>query len=198
MYFFDWAVNSFDSSTDMTPTTFDNIHILGGTNPVFNSKTLRGVIFIEAPNIVQFGGNTTIIGIIVGNGSTAVDSPTNQIVFDGTVQSSPVTDLPQESQFDGLHEETDTFILAPGFGLSFTGNFGTLSGAIAGNGLTFTGDAGGTINGTVINYSDQIPMDLSGNNSLQFNRSGSTKVPAGFIPDIVLHYDPDSYSEAAF
>ncbi len=198
MYFVGWAVNDFDSSTDMTPTTFDNIHILGGTNPTFNSKTLRGVIFIEPPNIVQFGGNTTITGIIVGNGDPAVDSPSNQIVFAGTVQSYPVSELPHESQFDGLHDETGTFILAPGFGLTFLGNFGTLSGCMAGNGVTFAGDAGGTINGTVINYSDQIPMDLSGNNNLSFNRSGATEIPAGFVPQIVLHYDPDSYSEVAF
>ncbi|MHC4617481.1 MAG: hypothetical protein ACYTEQ_06980 [Planctomycetota bacterium] len=197
-YFLPWAVNDFDSSTDMTPTTFDNIHILGGTNPTFNSKTLRGVIFIEPPNIVSFGGDTTIIGIIVGNGDPAVDSPLNQIVFGGTVQSLPVTALPYESQFDGLHDETSTFILAPGFGLSFFGNFGTLGGCIAGNGITFTGDAGGTIEGTVINYSDQIPMELSGNNNLSFNRSGATEIPAGFVPQIVLHYDRDSYSEVAF
>jgi hypothetical protein len=65
---------------------------------------------------------------------------------------------------------------------------------VAGNGIEFFGDAGGIINGSVINYSDQ-EMTLSGNNDLYFNRSGTTEIPAGFVQDIVLHYDPASYSE---
>ena len=84
--------------------------------------------------------------------------------------------------------------MAPGFHVSFGGSFTTLSGAIAGNGVEFFGNAGGTINGSVINYSDE-EMTLSGNSDLYFNRSGTTEVPAGFVPEIVLEYDASSYSE---
>jgi len=53
------------------------------------------------------------------------------------------------------------------------------------------------INGSLINYSNNT-MSMSGNGTLRFNRSGLTEIPAGFVPQIVLHYDPSSYSETAF
>ena len=84
--------------------------------------------------------------------------------------------------------------MAPGFSVSFGGNFSTLNGAMAANGIEFFGNAGGTINGSVINYS-QTPMTLSGNSDLSFNRFEAGLVPAGFEPEIILQYDPTSYSE---
>ncbi|HUW18098.1 MAG TPA: hypothetical protein VMW16_02225 [Sedimentisphaerales bacterium] len=195
-HFEHYAVNTVDSSTDTTvDATFDNIRIVAGTNPTFTGQvTLRGIVFIETPNIVTFAGGVTIIGIIIGDGDVADNSGVNQVNFIGNVTSEPVTELPGEEQFAGLQSETGTFLLAPGFHLSFGGSFGTLNGAIAGNGIAFFGDAGGIINGTIINYSND-EMTLSGNNNLSFNRSGSTKIPVGFIQDIVLSYDPESYSE---
>ncbi len=176
-------------------TTFENVRIPANTNPTFSDNvTLRGIVFIEVPNIVTFAGNTTITGIIVGNGDLEDNSGTNQINFLGTVDSCPVTELPDEPQFEEIRNDTGTFLMAPGFKVSFGGNFSTLSGAIAANGIEFFGDAGGTINGSVINYSD-TPMTLSGNNDLCFNRSGTAQVPAGFVPEIVLQYNPTSYSE---
>jgi hypothetical protein len=32
--------------------------------------------------------------------------------------------------------------------------------------------------------------------ALLFNRSGLTDVPPGFVPQVILRYDPSSYSEA--
>ena len=195
-YFEHYVVNIVDPSTDTsTDATFENVRIVAGTNPTFSGNvTLNGIIFIETPNVVTFTGGTTITGIIVGDGDLADDSATNQISFQGGVQSFPVTELPAEEQFNGLKNETGTFVLAPGFHLSFGSNFNALSGAIAGNGIEFSGNAGGTINGTIINYSDE-QMTLSGNSDLYFNRSGTTQVPAGFVPEIVLRYVQDSYSE---
>jgi len=198
-YFEHYATNIVDSSTDTTAdANFENIRIAAGTNPTFTGNVnLKGIVFIETPNVVTFAGNATITGIIVGDGDLSDNSGTNQVNFIGTVDSYPVTDLPAEEQFAGLQEETNTFLLAPGFHLGFGGNFNTLNGAVAGNGIDFFGDAGGTINGSVINYSDQ-EMTLSGNNDLYFNRSGTTEIPAGFVQDIVLNYDPESYSEITF
>jgi hypothetical protein len=119
---------------------------------------------------------------------------TNQLTFLGNVSSLPVTDLPAESQFDGVRDETGTFVMAPGFSASFGGNFDTMNGAIAANGINFFGNAGGTIAGSVVNYAD-TPITLSGNTDLFFSRSGITEIPAGFEPEIVLHYDSSSYSE---
>jgi len=56
------------------------------------------------------------------------------------------------------------------------------------------GNAGGTIQGSIINYSD-VQMTLQGNTDLYFNRSGLTEVPAGFVPRLILAYDSSSYLE---
>jgi len=143
---------------------------------------------------VDFTGNVDVMAIIVGDGDWTDDSGTNQINFRGNVDSLPVSELPDEQQFAGLHDETGTFVMAPGFSLSFGGNFSALCGAIAGNGIEFFGNAGGTINGSIINYSDE-ELTITGNSDLYFNRSGIVEVPAGFVPETILEYDPSSYSE---
>jgi len=185
-----------DANTDTSAdSTLENIKIAANTNPTFSGQvTLKGIVYIETPNVVEFTGGADITGIIVGDGDIQDNSGANQIIFRGNVDSHPITDLPQEAQFDGLYDQTGTFVMAPGFHVSFGGSFSTLSGAIAGNGVEFFGNAGGTINGSVINYSEEEMM-LSGNSDLYFNRSGTTEVPAGFVPEIVLEYNPSSYSE---
>jgi hypothetical protein len=52
------------------------------------------------------------------------------------------------------------------------------------------------VNGSIINYS-QTPMTLGGNSDLFFNRSGIDSVPAGFVPEVVLYYSAESYSESS-
>jgi hypothetical protein len=191
-YFRHYVQNTYDPNNVLPE--YDNVLIPAGTNPSFGAVTFRGVVFIEAPNIVIFGGNTEITGIIVGNGDLDDNSGTNQIWFLGTVTSYPVTDLPEEPQFEQLRDETGTFLMAPGFKAVFWGNFDTLNGAIAANGIEFGGNAGGTIDGSIINYSDE-PMTVTGDSDLFFNRSGTAQMPAGFGPEIILYYDPWSYSE---
>lgn len=191
-----YASNIMDVNADTTAdANYTNLRIPAGLNPHFSGNvTLQGVIFIETPNVVTFSGNVDMTAIIVGDGDWEDNSGTNQINITGNVTSSPISDLPSEAQFNGLHDETGTFIMAPGFAVSMGGNFSTVSGSIAGNGISFFGNAGGTINGSVINYSDE-PMDLSGNADLFFNRSGLDGIPAGFLPQVVLYYDATSYRE---
>ena len=195
-YFEPYATNIVDSNTDTTSdATFENIRIVAGTNPVFSgSVVINGIVYIETPNIVTFTGNVDITGIVVGDGDIQDDSGTNEINFLGSVASSSVTELPDEEQFADLRDETGTFVMAPGFDVSFGGSFDTLNGAIAASGINFFGDAGGVIEGSVINYSDD-EMTLAGNSDLSFNRSGITEMPAGFVPEIILEYNPASYSE---
>jgi Tfp pilus assembly protein PilX len=196
-YFEQYVENTFDPAIHDTTSdaTYENIRIPGGTNPTFSGNTsLSGIVFIESPNIVTFTGNADITGVIVGDGDMNDNSGENQIIFLGTVSSAPVSTLPETEQFDGIRNETGTFLMAPGFSASFGGNFDTLSGAIAANGINFFGNAGGTINGSIINYSDN-PMMLGGDSNLYFNRSSDTEVPAGFGPELILNYISDSYSE---
>jgi type II secretory pathway pseudopilin PulG len=184
------------SPTDPTSgASYENLYIPGGRNPSFSGNmTLKGVIYIETPNVVTFSGNLSITAIIVTNGRQDDNSGDNQINFTGNITAHPITELPQETKFAGLHSQTGTFLLTPGFKASFGGNFGTLSGVIAANGLCFDGSAGGTINGSIVNYSNAA-LEMSGNSDLRFNRSGLSEIPAGFVPRTVMQYIPSSYSE---
>jgi len=185
-----------DSSTDTHGNmTITNAIVLAGTDPVFSGNVeINGIMFIESPNKVKFAGNLTITGLIVANGDVESPSPDNELTFAGNVHTYPVSQLPEESQFDGLRQETGSLILAPGFSAFFLGNFSTLDGIIAASGIEFSGNANGTIKGTVINYAD-TPMVLKGNANLHFDRSANIKIPAGFDSARVLKYNPSSYSE---
>ena len=193
--YFEQYVTTTLETADNEGVTLENIRIPSGLNPTFSGNTIiRGVVFIEEYNIVTFEGNCHITGIIVGNGN--IDDPLvgNQINFLGTVDSCDVSTLPDEPQFDGIRDDTGTFIMAPGFSTGFEGTFSTLNGSISANEVSFTGNASGTINGSVINYSTE-PMVLDGNGNITFNRSEEGEVPAGFIREVVLNYLTTSYSE---
>jgi hypothetical protein len=97
-------------------------------------------------------------------------------------------------QFGFLQDQTGTLILAPGFSIRFGGDFSTVNGVIAASGIEFQGNAGGVINGSVINYSDAC-MTLDGNTDLIFNRSGTKKNPAGFEPQLNLQLASGGYYE---
>ena len=194
-YFEQYVTNSLDPSTYQSETTFENIRILANTNPFFRSSvTLNGVIFIETPNTVTFVGNTTITGIIIGDGDMTDNLGTNKLRFIGSVESFPVSELPDEEQFAQIRNETGTFLMAPGFNITMGGNFNTLNGSIACNGIRFFGNAGGTINGSILNYSD-APMLFFGSNNIFFDHSDSDDIPAGFTPDRELQFQPSSYIE---
>jgi hypothetical protein len=191
-----YATNVIDNDTDTSAGgTFTNIHVPAGLNPTFSGHVvLKGIVWIDAPNTVVFTGTTDITGIIVAAGDPADYSGANRVVFQGNVNSWPVSALPDEPQFTGLQQKTGTFLIAPGFHASFGGSFSTLSGVIAANGIDFYGNAGGTIQGSVINYAD-TEMTLSGNSDLRFNRSGLSELPTGFTPELIMSYDRSSYRE---
>ncbi len=195
-YFEPFVTSVMDEDTDTSSdVTLENIRIPANMNPTFSgTATIRGVVFIETPNVVLFTGGADVTGIIVGDGDITDNSATNRISFTGNVSSHPLSELPQEEQFAEFRDETGTFVMAPGFHVSFGGGFDALCGAIAGNGIEFFGNAGGIIQGSVLNYSDE-QMNLTGNSDLFFNRSGLTEAPAGFTPELILEYDPESYSE---
>jgi hypothetical protein len=173
--------------------TLENIRIPADTNPHFSGHViLKGIVFIETPNIVEFTGNTDIIGIVIGDGDLAYPSADNQLIFRGNVDSSSVSQL--DATFGNIRQETGTFLLAPGFDASFGGSFNTINGVIAASGIEFFGNAGGTVNGSIINYGEN-PMTLDGSVDLVFNRSGLTEYPAGFETYLALEFQTDSYSE---
>ena len=171
----------------------NNATVAANTNPTFASHvTINGVLFIEQPNQIHFAGQSTINGIIVGNGN--LDDPVASCIkFSGQVTSNDVSVL-EGYEFEAMQGETGTFIMAPGFELEFSGQANHMNGAIASSGITFSGQAGGTINGSIINYSEDV-MSLGGQSTLTFNRSGTSKNPAGFQAVHILVFRPTTYSE---
>ena len=117
-------------------------------------------------------------------------------MFSGNVSTYGISELPAEDKFVGLRDKTGSFLLAPGFSASFSGNASVNNGVIAANGISFSGNAGGNVQGTMMNYS-QTPISLSGNSNLTLNPSGTISSPAGFIPVKALEFVPSSYSEVA-
>lgn len=184
-----------DSSTDISSySVLENVTIAANTNPVFAGNiTVNGILFVESPNIVHFSGQSSINGIIAGDGDMTDTSSTDKIKFTGQVESQSVSTL-VGSQFDDIRDETGTFIVAPGFEVEFAGQSNTINGAIAASGIRFTGQGGGTVNGSLINYSEE-PLRLTGQGNLSFDLSGNTDSPSGFVADQVLEFQPASYSE---
>lgn len=152
-------------------------------------------MYIRSPNTVHFTGNAEVHGLIVAEGDLDYPSEGNHLDFGGTVDSYDVTTADMSpGQLGELADHKGTFLLAPGFSVDFRGDFAAINGVIAASGIEFNGNAGGTINGSVINYSDEN-MGLAGNTDLTFNRSGRQKIPAGFTPTVTLEFVPDSYYE---
>jgi len=183
-----------DSTTDLGTytNTLVNCSVAAGTNPVFpKSVIIQGILLIESPNVVTFTQNVALQGIIVGQGDPTVDPAIDRIDVLGNFASGP---YPAGVEFDAIRAEEGTSIVAPGFAMSFQGNFSTLEGVVAVSGVTFSGNVNAQIKGTIINYSD-IPMIIEGNASMTFDRANSTKVPAGFDTLRILNYDPSSYDE---
>ncbi len=189
-----FAVNVLSGSTSGN-RTFTNIRIPANTNPTFSGNTtLEGVIYIEQPNNVHFSGNVSMKGVIVTEDAGQDAYASNTIKFTGNSSFEGVEALPDTAEFAGLKAMPGAAILAPGFDLRFTGNFGTVGGTLAAEKFTFTGNSGGVVKGAIISYSDE-EMTLTGNSSLIIDRSAYDKVPPGFSVPTTLAPVMSSYTE---
>jgi hypothetical protein len=184
-----------DSTTNLSApgmNTLVNAKIAAGTNPTFpKGVIIQGILLIDSPNVVTFASNVALQGIIVGLGDVTADPVTDRIDVLGNFASGP---YPAGAQFDEIRSEVGSSIVAPGFAMTFQGNFSTLEGVVAVSGVSFTGNVAAQIKGTIINYSN-TPLTIGGNASMTFDRAASTKIPAGFDTLRVLTYNPSSYDE---
>jgi len=175
--------------------TFANIRILPNTNPTFNGNTnLYGVIYIESPNKVTFNGNANICGVIVCQEPTLENYKKNSLTFNGNLTAAGVEYLPNDARYNGLREKTGTFLLAPGFGASFNGNFTTINGYVAASKLKFAGTASGTVCGGIVNLAD-TNFSLLGGAHLTIDKKNAEKHPAGFNRRYSLICVAGSYRE---
>lgn len=178
--------------------SLSNIRIPAGTNPRFSGNyTISGVIYIETPNIVTFTGNTTIKGVIVTEDAGDEAYNANKIEFQGNTTLNGVDSLPDLPEYTALKDLPGSLILAPGFGLDFHGNFGTVAGCMAADKFSFYGNSGGTIYGSIINYG-QTEMVMQGNSTFWFDQSNAVDNPSGFASGgaAVLVIVAQSYTES--
>jgi hypothetical protein len=171
-------VQSGGSSASITLT---NIRIPPNTNPTFSGNTtINGVIYVQSPNKVTFSGNITLTGVIVCDPPATNDLTKNQINFTGNVQSYGVDSLPTGSGYDTLRTLTGSFLLAPGYAVSFTGNSTIINGCMVANQFTFTGNSGGTIKGGILCLAD-TPFTMTDNSPLVIDKSTMPTNPSGII-----------------
>jgi len=183
-----YAVNKYDGSKVM-----DNVYIPANTNPKFTGgATIRGVLYVEAPNNIEFRGNTDIQGVVVVANGVTFDGSKNVLNFSGNVAAKGVETLP--ASYGDLRKLTGSFILAPGFKVEFSGSFGTVNGSIIASQVAMTGNAGGTVVGSVIN-NDPTTLTLNGSSQIDIVSTGTTNYPAGVF--FGTHYTPlsDTYTE---
>jgi hypothetical protein len=174
--------------------TLTNATIQAGTNPTFTGNgavTIQGILYIEAPNIVTFDKQVSLQGLIVAEGD-AQNPGTNAINFGANFASSG---YPAGAQFEAIRQEQGSSILAPGFAVSFTGNFSSVNGVLAASSLYFNANTSALIKGTMISYSPDATR-VDGNISMNFDRAAMVEIPAGFDLYRVLLYNPASYALA--
>jgi len=186
-------------------TYFKNIRIPAGrgtasTPYTFSSGTvIEGVVYIQAPNVVRFSGNCTIRGAVVGDNTVPATSTlaTNVVEFAGTATAYDMSTLPDNNPADfppELRAMKGATIVMPGFHMKFSGGHGAVSGTIASDQLSFSGNATGNITGSVIGMAEQ-KLVVSGSGSVQVTRPPPVPWPAGvkfrhrWVPK------PDSYRE---
>lgn len=174
---------------------FGSILIKANANPKFNGNTtIKGLVYIEAPNKVTFNGNLDLHGVIVVENNAPGDSTTNLIDFGGNVDFEGVHTL--DASYGTLRELDGAMLLAPNFKLSMRGNFGVIGGTIAADEMEFTGNAGGTIRGSVINLKD-TRVRLQGNTDIIIESQGTSDTPAGMYFGSRYEPLPGSYLEVS-
>ena len=161
----------------------NNCYIPANTNPKFTNGQINGVMLIQAPNNVTFTGNTTITGVIVsqtGSSAPAFNATSNTISFSGNVSATPINQMATSNPAysASLVQLTGSFMLVPSFSVSMTGDFGTVGGSIAAGAISMTGNAAGTVQGSVIGMQD-VPMTLNGHASITISSTGTTNFPTG-------------------
>ena len=181
-----------DTSSDIV---LENIRIPAGMNPKFSAKvTIRGVVYVEQPNDITFTGQTEIIGVIATQDAGEDVFEENKLKFTGNVSCEGVEALPDEPQFQELREMPGTMIMAPGFGVEFTGSFEALNGAIIAEKFSMTGNAGGIVRGPILCYGD-TNFELLGSSEVHIDRQTYAETPAGLRLPVQLVPLPETYQE---
>jgi hypothetical protein len=179
-------------------TVLDNCRIPSGTGTALaplklSAVTIRGVLYIEGSNVIEFAGNTTVQGVIVSSNNVALNTANNFLNFSGSVAASPISTLP--SSYGDERNLTGAFIIAPSYRVLMSGNFGTVSGSIITAQFQMQGNAQGTVKGSVITMDPSSPTSIDGSADIVIASVGTTQYPAGVTFGIHYTNIPGSYLE---
>ena len=183
------------TSPPSTRKSFTNIRIKAGANPSFAAGTIiQGVVYIETPNQITFTGGVSIQGVIVVQNNPTGSVDTNSITFGGNITHQGVETLPNSAPFVGLPQLSGSFLLAPKFTVTMTGNSNNVGGTIVTGRLDISGTAGANVKGTVINLEDTA-VNMTGTSDIIIRSSGADKYPAGIT--FGSHFTPNykTYTE---
>ena len=166
-------------------STYTNTYIPPNTNPRFTGgTTINGVLYIQTPNIVTFKGSASVNGVIMTDTTGSYDPVNNQIVFGGNLNVSPLSNL-DPTVYGGLTKLTGSFLLAPNYAVSMTGNFGKIDGSLLAGTASFSGNAAGTIKGSLITVYDATgsgsasSVYVSGSATVTIASMGTMQYPTG-------------------
>jgi len=165
----------------VVPATIINTRIPAGrgtalTPLILGNKTIEGVLYIEAPNVVTINGNTTIRGIIVGPNNPTGDVTTNKLTIAGNVQMIGLEALP--GSYGDLRLLGGSLILMPKFLVTFSGTIGAAGGTVAAGQFTLTGASDLSLSGNILGLENQ-PLSLGGSGSLTIKPTTWVGTPSG-------------------
>lgn len=191
-----------NTMSDLTHvSSLHNTLIKAGTNPRFNSGlTITGLVYVEWPNNVTFGGSVNITGTIICQPPPFEPSifaaPTNHMTFNGAVTSSGCENLPNTSEYAGLRDQKGMFLLAKDYEVLFNGAMGTVNGAVYASDLTMNGATSGTVRGSIL-VDRRVEFLKNGSTNLMFQANTDAQLPPGLEFDQfkTLHLQAGSYQE---
>jgi hypothetical protein len=175
-----FATHIVDSGTDTSSGTFKNIRIKANTNPVFGDVTIQGVMYIEAPNNIQFTNNANLTCIMVADDPpTGSPDSANSITFVNNATFNSIDRLPDTSEFSQLRKLGGTAVLAPGFTMDFKNNAFSIAGTVALKNLVAKNNMSSTVDGGLLIYGDG-GLTVKNNYTFNVDRSQYSGVPRGF------------------
>ncbi|MCY2926056.1 MAG: hypothetical protein NT031_11560 [Planctomycetota bacterium] len=160
--------------------TLKNVRIPAGTNPTFGDVTIQGVLYIESPNVVTFGNNVNMTGVIVAADQAAGSTDAaNWISFKNNMTMHGVEDLPATSEFAAIRQMIGTCVLAPGFTMEFKNNLDSAAGVIAVKALEAKNNLVTMLYGSILIYGSG-GLTFKNNSDITVDHSRYPNSPAGF------------------
>jgi hypothetical protein len=193
------ATTTIDANTDLSGFggVFNNVRVKAGTNPSFGSNTvINGILFVEAPNKVVFTASATVNGMIVTEDGGDHELEDCQIDFRGHSTAPGTIALPDTEEFAAVKQQEGTFLLGPGFEVTFRGGTNTVNGVMAADQISFRGSTNieGRFTGGIIGLKDR-ELTLQGNADIRVNLKDSASLPSGFKHKMALTPVSGSYIE---